>query len=142
MLPVKFIAATLGLVVFCAVQSNGQGLSGLSSALKPFENNTEIQACKASSSGCQQTYATKAQNVKTLADACPVFRGFLTCFANACNLDSEIRMSLFSTVEQSMRDAGVECQFDNGQPSFQKSGPGFILMASLITFGMFFFQFK
>ncbi|GFO31712.1 hypothetical protein PoB_005821700 [Plakobranchus ocellatus] len=140
MLPVKFIAATLGLVVFCAVQSNGQGLSGLSAALEPLQNNSDIQACQAFASGCQQTYGPQAQNIQTLADACPVFRGYLTCFANACNLDPEVRMLLFSTVEQSMRDGGVECQLDNGQPSFQKSGPGFILLALLVTFGMFFLQ--
>ncbi|GFO30253.1 hypothetical protein PoB_005675800 [Plakobranchus ocellatus] len=53
--------------------------------------------------------------------------------------EAEVRNLVFSTAEKTLKNGGVECDLGNGQPSIQKSGPGFILMAVLVTFGVFFF---
>ncbi|GFO48136.1 hypothetical protein PoB_007464100 [Plakobranchus ocellatus] len=90
MLPVKFIAAILGTVVFCAVQSDGQDFSGI---LGSLGNDADF-----------------------------------------------LVSSAISLTEEALRTAGAECDLDNGQPSIQKSGPSFIIMAFLVTFGMFLFR--
>ncbi|GFO00461.1 hypothetical protein PoB_002696600 [Plakobranchus ocellatus] len=144
MLPVKYIAAILGIVVFCAGQSDGQTVSTVTSIVRSIGNEADFPGCDTSASGCEDTYLLRVPSsiFLTFSNACPLLNDFANCFVSACNLNSRGRNRVFSSIQTSLAFNGIVCDLDNGQQSIQKSGPAFIVMALLTTFVSFFFRFN
>ncbi|GFO42363.1 hypothetical protein PoB_006886800 [Plakobranchus ocellatus] len=129
------------LIFFCSIAAQSGG-TDIDQLVQNLENNPAFQECPGSFSDCVRTLQRELQGGNGM---CPSMRRYIVCAADACELSSDVENAMLDLMGASLKTAGIECDFGksgdgNGQASIKQSSLDFILMALMVTLGMFTFR--